>query len=70
MNEDLEKEREDEKRVIGMRKLEVKIIGGMVMNERGIEEMRKGEGKKMMEKMKVYIKEIEGKGVNVVKVKE
>jgi preprotein translocase subunit SecA len=48
----------------------VQLIGGMVLHERGIAEMRTGEGKTLMATLPVYLNAIEGKGVHVVTVND
>ena len=62
--------REAAKRVLGMRPFDVQLIGGMVLHERGIAEMRTGEGKTLMATLPVYLNALEGKGVHVVTVNE
>lgn len=62
--------REAAKRVLGMRPFDVQIIGGMVLHERGIAEMRTGEGKTLMATLPVYLNALEGKGVHVVTVND
>ncbi len=54
--------REAAKRVLGMRPFDVQLIGGMVLHERGIAEMRTGEGKTLMATLPVYLNALEGKG--------
>lgn len=62
--------REAAKRVYGMRPFDVQLIGGMVLNDRGIAEMRTGEGKTLMATLPVYLNALEGKGVHVVTVND
>ncbi|MEN3397266.1 preprotein translocase subunit SecA [Brucella melitensis] len=62
--------REAAKRVLGMRPFDVQLIGGMVLHERGIAEMRTGEGKTLMATLPVYLNALEGKGVHVVTVND
>ncbi|MEL4072850.1 preprotein translocase subunit SecA [Ochrobactrum sp. GPK 3] len=62
--------REAAKRILGMRPFDVQLIGGMVLHERGIAEMRTGEGKTLMATLPVYLNAIEGKGVHVVTVND
>src|SRR5690606_39060556 len=47
--------REASKRVLGMRHFDVQLIGGMVLNERAIAEMRTGEGKTLVATLPVYL---------------
>ena len=62
--------REAAKRVLGQRHFDVQMIGGMVLNERGIAEMRTGEGKTLVATLAVYLNALEGKGVHVVTVND
>ncbi|CBI76749.1 translocase SecA subunit protein precursor [Bartonella clarridgeiae 73] len=62
--------REAAKRVYGMRLFDVQLIGGMVLHNRGIAEMRTGEGKTLMATLPVYLNALEGKGVHVVTVND
>jgi len=62
--------REAAKRVLGQRPFDVQLIGGMVLHERGIAEMRTGEGKTLMATLPVYLNALEGKGVHVVTVND
>ena len=62
--------REAAKRVLGMRPFDVQLIGGMVLHERGIAEMRTGEGKTLMATLPVYLNALSGKGVHVVTVND
>ncbi|MFC4626572.1 preprotein translocase subunit SecA [Daeguia caeni] len=62
--------REAAKRVLGMRPFDVQLIGGMVLHERGIAEMRTGEGKTLMATLPVYLNALTGKGVHVVTVND
>ncbi len=62
--------REAAKRVLGMRPFDVQLIGGMVLHERGIAEMRTGEGKTLMATLPVYLNALDGKGVHVVTVND
>ena len=62
--------REASKRVLGMRHFDVQLIGGMVLNERSIAEMRTGEGKTLVATLAVYLNALEGKGVHVVTVND
>ncbi len=62
--------REAAKRVLGMRPFDVQLIGGMVLHEGKIAEMRTGEGKTLMATMPVYLNAIAQKGVHVVTVND
>ncbi len=62
--------REASKRVLGMRHFDVQLIGGMVLHERSIAEMRTGEGKTLVATLPVYLNALEGKGVHVVTVND
>jgi len=62
--------REASKRVLGMRHFDVQLIGGMVLHEGRIAEMRTGEGKTLMATLAVYLNALEGKGVHVVTVND
>jgi len=62
--------REAGKRIMLMRHFEVQLIGGMVLNEGKIAEMRTGEGKTLMATMAVYLNALSGKGVHVVTVND
>lgn len=62
--------REASKRVLGMRHFDVQLIGGMVMNDRAIAEMRTGEGKTLVATLAVYLNALTGKGVHVVTVND
>ncbi|WP_417307715.1 preprotein translocase subunit SecA [Devosia sp.] len=62
--------REAAKRVLGMRHFDVQLIGGMVLNNRSIAEMRTGEGKTLVATLPVYLNAIAGKGVHVVTVND
>lgn len=62
--------REGAKRVLGLYPYRVQIIGGIVLHEGNIAEMRTGEGKTLTATMPVYLNAISGKGVHVVTVNE
>ncbi|AQX28322.1 MULTISPECIES: preprotein translocase subunit SecA [unclassified Bartonella] len=62
--------REAVKRVYSMRLFDVQLIGGMVLHNQGIAEMRTGEGKTLMATLPVYLNALEGKGVHVVTVND
>ena len=60
--------REASKRVLGMRHYKVQLIGGMVLHQGRIAEMKTGEGKTLVATAPVYLNALEGKGVHVVTV--
>ena len=62
--------REASKRVFGMRHFDVQLIGGMVLNDGKIAEMRTGEGKTLMATLPVYLNALAGRGVHVVTVND
>ncbi|MDF7671284.1 preprotein translocase subunit SecA [Orbaceae bacterium ESL0721] len=62
--------REASKRVFGMRHFDVQLIGGMVLNERCIAEMRTGEGKTLTASLPAYLNGLTGHGVHVVTVND
>ena len=62
--------REAGKRSLGMRHFDVQLIGGMVLNDGKIAEMRTGEGKTLMATLPSYLNAISGKGVHVVTVND
>ena len=62
--------REASKRVLGMRPFDVQLIGGMVLHDGGIAEMRTGEGKTLVATLPVYLNALSGKGVHVVTVND
>ncbi|MBU6425769.1 MAG: preprotein translocase subunit SecA, partial [Rhodospirillales bacterium] len=62
--------REASKRVLGMRHFDVQLIGGMVLHEGRIAEMKTGEGKTLVATLAVYLNAINGKGVHVVTVND
>ncbi|MCC2655646.1 MAG: secA [Panacagrimonas sp.] len=62
--------REAGKRVLGMRHFDVQLIGGAVLNEGKIAEMRTGEGKTLVATLGAYLNALEGKGVHVVTVND
>ncbi|HEX7339409.1 MAG TPA: DEAD/DEAH box helicase, partial [Rhodanobacteraceae bacterium] len=57
-------------RVLGMRHYDVQLIGGMVLHQGKIAEMRTGEGKTLVATLPVYLNALEGKGVHVVTVND
>ncbi|HET7161192.1 MAG TPA: preprotein translocase subunit SecA [Rhodanobacteraceae bacterium] len=62
--------REASRRVIGLRHYDVQLIGGMVLHQGKIAEMRTGEGKTLVATLPVYLNALEGKGVHVVTVND
>ena len=62
--------REASKRVLGLRQYNVQLIGGMVLHQGRIAEMRTGEGKTLVAAAPVYLNALEGKGVHVVTVND
>jgi preprotein translocase subunit SecA len=62
--------REAAKRVLGQRHYDVQLIGGMVLHEGRIAEMRTGEGKTLVATLSVYLNALAGKGVHVVTVND
>jgi len=62
--------REASKRVLNMRHFDVQLIGGMVLHDGRIAEMRTGEGKTLVSTLPVYLNALTGKGVHVVTVND
>ncbi|MDB2705338.1 preprotein translocase subunit SecA [Pseudomonadota bacterium] len=62
--------REAGKRALGMRHFDVQMIGGMVLNQGKIAEMRTGEGKTLVATLAVYLNALEGEGVHVITVND
>ena len=62
--------REASKRVLGMRHFDVQLIGGVILHQGRISEMRTGEGKTLVATLPVYLNALTGKGVHVVTVNE
>ena len=62
--------REASKRVLGMRHFDVQLIGGIVLHQGRIAEMKTGEGKTLVATLPCYLNAIEGKGVHVVTVND
>ena len=62
--------REASKRVLGMRHFDVQLIGGIVLHQGRIAEMRTGEGKTLVATLPVYLNALSGKGVHVITVNE
>jgi preprotein translocase subunit SecA len=62
--------REAAKRTLGQRHFDVQLIGGMVLHEGAIAEMKTGEGKTLVATLPVYLNSLTGKGVHVVTVND
>ena len=62
--------REGSKRVLGMRHFRVQLIGGIVLHQGRISEMKTGEGKTLVATLPAYLNAINGKGVHVVTVND
>jgi preprotein translocase subunit SecA len=62
--------REAGRRALNMRHFDVQLIGGMVLHEGKIAEMKTGEGKTLVATLPVYLNALEGKGVHVVTVND
>ncbi len=62
--------REAGKRALGQRHFDVQLIGGMVLNDGDIAEMKTGEGKTLVATLAVYLNALPGKGVHVVTVND
>jgi len=57
-------------RVLGLRPFDVQLIGGMILHEKSIAEMKTGEGKTLVATLPVYLNALAGKGVHVVTVND
>ena len=62
--------REASKRVLGMRHYDVQLVGGLVLHEGRIAEMKTGEGKTLVATLPVYLNALSGQGVHVVTVND
>jgi preprotein translocase subunit SecA len=62
--------REAARRVLGMRHYDVQLIGGMVLNEGQIAEMKTGEGKTLVATLPAYLNALIGRGVHIVTVND
>jgi preprotein translocase subunit SecA len=62
--------REAARRVLGQRPYDVQLVGGMVLHEGAIAEMKTGEGKTLVATLPTYLNALEGKGVHVVTVND
>ncbi|MEM6464093.1 MAG: preprotein translocase subunit SecA [Pseudomonadota bacterium] len=62
--------REASKRALGLRPFDVQLIGGMILHENSIAEMKTGEGKTLVATLPVYLNALQQKGVHVVTVND
>ena len=62
--------REASKRVLGMRHFDVQLVGGTVLHQGKIAEMKTGEGKTLVATLTTYLNALEGKGVHIVTVND
>ncbi|WP_417439126.1 preprotein translocase subunit SecA [Idiomarina sp.] len=62
--------REASRRVFGMRHFDVQLIGGMVLNDNRIAEMKTGEGKTLTATLPAYLNALPGKGVHIITVND
>ena len=62
--------REASKRVLGMRHFDVQLIGGIILHQGRIAEMKTGEGKTLVATLPVYLNALDGKGVHVITVND
>ncbi|HLB31835.1 MAG TPA: preprotein translocase subunit SecA, partial [Gammaproteobacteria bacterium] len=62
--------REAGKRALGLRHFDVQLVGGMVLHEGNIAEMRTGEGKTLVATLAAYLNALSGKGVHIVTVND
>lgn len=62
--------REASRRVLGMRHFDVQLIGGVVLHEGKISEMKTGEGKTLVATLPAYLNALTGKGVHIITVNE
>ncbi len=62
--------REAARRTLGERHFDVQLLGGQVLHNRGIAEMRTGEGKTLVATLPAYLNALEGKGVHIVTVND
>ena len=62
--------REASKRILGMRPYDVQLIGGMVLHEGAVAEMKTGEGKTLVAMLPAYLNALTGRGVHVVTVND
>jgi preprotein translocase subunit SecA len=62
--------REASRRVLGMRHFDMQLMGGMVLHDGGISEMRTGEGKTLVATLPAYLNALSGRGVHVITVND
>ncbi|MGN8160302.1 preprotein translocase subunit SecA, partial [Salinisphaera sp. SWV1] len=62
--------REAAKRVLGMRHFDVQLVGGQVLHQGKIAEMKTGEGKTLVATLTTYLNALEGKGVHIITVND
>ena len=62
--------RESSDRVLGMRHFDVQLMGGMVLHDGNVGELKTGEGKTLMATLPIYLNALEGKGVHLVTVND
>src|SRR5581483_290767 len=62
--------REAAKRTLGQRHFDVQLVGGMVLHDGNIAEMKTGEGKTLVATLPVYLNALSGRGVHVVTVND
>ncbi|MSR71002.1 preprotein translocase subunit SecA [Candidatus Kaiserbacteria bacterium] len=62
--------REAARRTVKLRHFDVQLVGGLVLNNRGIAEMKTGEGKTLVATLPAYLNALHGKGVHVVTVND
>ena len=62
--------REASKRTLGLRHFDVQLIGGIILHQGRIAEMKTGEGKTLVATLPVYLNALEGKGVHVITVND
>ncbi len=70
LNEAFAVVREAARRALGLRPFDVQLVGGMILHEGKIAEMKTGEGKTLVATLPVYLNALEGKGVHVVTVND
>jgi preprotein translocase subunit SecA len=70
MNEAFAAVREASRRTLGQRHYDVQLVGGMVLHQGGISEMRTGEGKTLVATAPTYLNALSGKGVHVITVND
>ncbi len=70
LNEAFAVAREAAKRAVGMRPFDVQLLGGIVLHEGNISEMKTGEGKTLVATLPAYLNALSGKGVHIVTVND